>query len=421
MRFGLEFATLLGVLTLVAFGCGQTAPQSEPIRPVRAMKVGDVSGFTGREWPGRAAAAEEVDRSFRISGPLVALLVNVGDTVEEGELLAKIDPRDFDVDLRSADANLTRAKENLAAMEQARPEELAQLEAGVKAAQAAATRAGSEAARGKELADQGIISQEEHDEQRQELDRTEAELRQAQQALRIGQLGARPEDIRAKEAEIAALEAAIEMASNRLADTDLKAPFAGTVAATYVENYQMVRAHEPILRLLDTRRIEMTIDLPESLISLVPYVEEVECRFDAIGGEPIPARVKEVGTEASRTTRTYPVTLIMDQPPGSPILPGMAGVATGRGELPDSLAETGLEVPGSAVLLGDDGGEFVWLIDEKTGLVSRRQVHTEGLTPRGIRITGVELGEWIATAGLHTLVEGQKVRILNDPAKESSP
>ena len=136
--------------------------------------------------------------------------------------------------------------------------------------------------------------------------------------------GARPEDLEAKRAEIKALEAAVANAKNQLDYAVLKAPFDGKVAARYVDNFQTVQAKQPIVRLLDVSKIEVTIQVPESLISLVPRVKKARCRFDALPGKEFVGQVTKIGSEASQTTRTYPVTVAVDQPEDAQILPGMA-------------------------------------------------------------------------------------------------
>ena len=171
------------------------------------------------------------------------------------------------------------------------------------------------------------------------------------------------------------------------------------------------------MRIVDDSRVEMVISIPESLISYAPHVKDIKVTFDTFPDQPIPATIKEIGTEASQTTRTYPVTLIMDQPEGFKILAGMAGRTSGTP--PDSFAGDRLEVPVSAVFSPEeDEKTYVWIIDEQSKTVSRREVSTGELTSRGISIaSGLEPGEWIATAGVHTLKEGQEVKLLTEQRK----
>ena len=110
-----------------------------------------------------------------------------------------------------------------------------------------------------------------------------------------------------------------------------------------------MREKQPIVRLVDSSRIEMVVDVPETLISYARLVGDVEVIFDPFPDLVIPAKIKEIGSKPTETTRTYPVTLIMDQPEGVVILPGMAGKASPKGPPPPEVAEAGLIVPDTAV------------------------------------------------------------------------
>jgi RND family efflux transporter MFP subunit len=316
---------------------------------VLSVVVADAAALSGRRFPGQARATQELNLAFEVPGRLIERPVEVGDRVERGQVLAELDPRDFAAALKSAEAELRRDQANFERAE------------GMLA--------------------EDVIS-------RAEYDRLEARR------------------------EIA--EANVELGAKALADSVLRAPFSGTVAATYVENYENVRAKQEIMRLLDASKIEMVIQIPERLISSAPYVRDIRVRFDPFPETVLPASIKEISNEASQTTRTYPVTLIMEPPEGVEILPGMAGQAWGRLELPEDLAESGIEVPTAAVFADDASDSeqsYVWVVDEETRSVSRRPVEIVRFSALGVLVQGVEPGERIVTAGVHSLREGQTVRI----------
>jgi RND family efflux transporter MFP subunit len=353
----------VAVLTIIFVGCRSEEPAGEePIRPVRAMRVADLEGITGRSFPGQAEATQEVDLAFRVAGPLMSRPVNLGDNIKKGDLIARIDFRDFVVSLRNVEANLERAR----ASEKRAKNDLARFEEVHRTTPGAVTE--------------------------QQLDR-------AREALAVGK------------ADVTALEASVRAANDALNDTQLKAPFDGTIVATYVENFENVREKQMIVRLLDKTRIEFTVNIPESLISLVNYVENMRVRFDAFPDIEISAEIKEIGMQASETTRTFPVTLIMDQPKGAAILPGMAGRATGKPRPPGSGKQLDIVIPVTAVFASEDKDKSnVWVIDEAARTVARREVKIGKLVSGGYVIqSGLKAGEMIATAGVHFLKEGQQV------------
>lgn len=314
------------------------------------MVVGDVERLRQDTYPGRAKATQEVNIAFEVSGQLSERPVDDGSVVKAGDVLARLDPRDFENALEASQAERDRAKAMFERVEQA--------------------------------AKTGAVSQ-------QELSDAQAVYEEA--VARVG--------IRDK----------------ALDDTVITAPFDGTVATTYVENFQNVVAKQPVLRLLDTSEIEMVVNVPEALIGLVPYVTEVEVAFSPLPDVTIPARIKEVSNEATITTRTYPVTLIMDQLEGGEIKPGMAGNATAIVQPPEDWVDQGVEVPAAAVFSPNDATpheKFVWVVDAGSGVIARRPIEVVGMNARGVLIKGVEPGEHVVIAGVSYLVEGQQVRIV---------
>jgi len=409
--------------TLILAGCGKSGSESEMIRPVYAVKVGDLNIIQGRDFPGRANARHGVDLSFRVSGPLVSLPVDVGSRVESGEIIAMIDPRDFQNALDSAQGNLGVAQAKLLAMERgARPEEIEQLKAALSQAEANYRQAEADHQRNEKLLPAHAVSQAGFDATAARRDAMAAQVTKAREDLNIGLKGAREEDIAAQRSQIKALKSVADNAKDQLAYTRLKAPFAGTVVAKYVDNFQMVQAMQPIVRLLDISKIEVTVQVPESLISLAPRVKKVVCRFDAFPDREFVGQVIKIGSEASQTTCTYPVTVTVDQPGDVQILPGMA--ATVRAEPPEGEAEAGesIIVPPGAVFTLEHGQagqqSYVWVIDEGSMTVAARPIRTGTLTHVGITVeAGLKIGECVVTAGVHSLHAGQLVRLAQEGSR----
>ena len=106
------------------------------------------------------------------------------------------------------------------------------------------------------------------------------------------------------------------------------------------------------------------------------------------------------------------VTLIMEQPEGMKILPGMAGKANGDVVLPEGEKETLIHIPATAVFSPQGEKSYVWIVDEQANTVNQREVKTRLITSAGVPVEeGLKVGEWIAVAGVHFLKEGQQVKI----------
>ena len=217
--------------------------------------------------------------------------------------------------------------------------------------------------------------------------------------------------------EVLELELGIISKVDENSYTVLYAPFDGAIVNTYVDNFESVRAGQQIVRMIDDSKVEMVVNIPEDLISLTPHVEKVYVRFDVFPDHTLEAIVKEISSEASQTTRTYPVTLIMEQPKDVKVLPGMAGKTIGVDMAATAdLAKGGLNIPVAALYtIPNSQDSYVWVIDETNSVVVQRLVAVGNLTDHGILIeSGLEAGEWIATAGVNYLRQGQQIRILQD-------
>ena len=373
-RISSKFGVLLLIVVsaLMIQGCDkEPIEKKQVIRPIKAMEVSDITQFRQRQFPGIAKATQEVDLAFRVSGPLTEFPVNIGDVVSKNDVVARIDPRDYQVQVNNARGQLDRAK------------------AKVKRAEADYNR------------EMNILSEDAGATSMAAVERKEALRDQAR-------------------ADVQSVQASLTSAKDSLSYTYLRAPFDGIVVSTYVENFEDVQAKKPIVRIVDDSKIEMIINIPESLISYVSQVTNIEVVFDPFPTVKVLAEIKEIGTEASKSTRTYPITLIMAQPKDVKILPGMAGKATGESSSTEDVQiATGIQVPLTAIFSPDDIEKtYVWIIDKESNQVTRREVTTGSLKDSGIIVTqGITAGEWIAIAGVHYLREGMDVKILDESAE----
>ena len=293
-----------------------------------------------------------------------------GQEVKQEELLARIDPKDFETNLRNVEGRL-------------------------KETQAALQLAKSEFARVKRIQDKdpGAVSAADIDRKREAVNATEGRIR--------------------------SLRAEVEDAKNKLSYTYLKAPFSGLIANRYVDNFQNIKPKQPILRLEDISSVEVLVGLPERVVSVAQAAETGEERlvkafaqFPAAPNRQFELQLKEYATRADPATQTYQVVLQMTQPEDLNILPGMTATVTltiGGGSRSEKL----VIIPAIAVLAEPSGKSFVWIVNTEELTVRKQEVKVGGISgSENIDVLeGLEGGETIAVAGILKLKEGMKVRL----------
>lgn len=423
---GKKIALAVVILVVVGYGgmefvrsrLGEKAPEPEIVRPIRTETLAPEGKAFQGIYQGTVQASQKVDLSFRVSGPLVEFPMNKGQAVKKGDLLARIDPRDFKTKLDSAESQLRQLQAKLAEMKSgARAEDLASAQASVSAAQAQYAEAESNYKRFKSLYDQGAVSQVQYEQYKTAYDVARSSLRSAQESLKKARSGARKEELQQQEAIIQAQESTVEAARSALSDTELRAPFDGVVADTFADNHQFVQAKQTILSLQNLKNIEMVAHIPDGDVVRIREKQigdlKLSATLDAMPGRVFPVTFKEFSTQADPSTQTYQATVTMSYPENVTILPGMAvtlrasGVLEGKGSKLKSL----FSVPVDAVFADQSGNSYIWLYED--GTVRKVQVKTGPYMGDRLSVTGdLETGDVVVTAGVHFLREGQKVRLM---------
>ena len=211
--------------------------------------------------------------------------------------------------------------------------------------------------------------------------------------------------------------AALTRAQKAVEDTRLIAPFSGRVASRLVENFQDVKAKQPIVRLQDVEQLEILIDIPENRAIRIREdgkdAAKVHAVFDAAPGREFPLTIKEFSTEANPETQTFEVVLAMPQPQGLLLLPGMTAMVWSEfTEIGQDAAAGNFVIPAKALYADETGKSHVWVVDTQNNTVTLRAVETGELSGTdSIRVvSGLKAGEMIAVSAVNRLREGMAIK-----------
>jgi len=344
-----------GTLVLALAGCQQETKAPEPVRPVLSMVL-EPSRSNGTIAVGVVEPRYKTNLAFRVLGRLTARPVHVGDLISEGQTVAIIDSTALELAVRSAKAELAKAE-----------------------AQLATTRATEERQRTLITSDATT---------RQMLDNSE----QARAGV---------------EASVAHAQASLTKAIEQRGYAQLKADFAGVVIAVGAEVGQVVSPGQNVVTVARPDIREAVVDIGEDF----PVPLEIGLPF-TVGLQLIPAvqvdgKIREISPQADPLTRLRRIRIALNNAPDNFRLGATVTAKLGKEQ---NLI---LRLPASAVL-AKDGANFVWVVDEPAGTVSQHKVDL-AMDQAGARVTGgLVPGARIVTAGIHSLKQGQQVRIKQD-------
>lgn len=348
------------VLTTLIFaaaltGCKEKpAPSQEVLRPVKTMQVGEAS--SSRQWvfSGTAEDALRSDLSFRVGGKIVSFPGDqIGRKFKSGEVIARLDPADYELEVRQSESNLEQIRANY-------------------------VRAKADVKRIRTLYERKVIS-------KSELDQAVA-------------------DFKSFQAQLNASAKQLDIARKRLRYTVLKAPFDGWVGGVEVNIHQNVQSGQTVVEFNAGKQMKMSISLPDTLISEVEEGEKVQVTFDALPGKVMDGVIMEVGIGTNQGA-SFPVKVYLDNS-DQLIRSGMSGNVCFANR---SVASNVFVAP-SAIVGNPDGSKHVWVVKDGS-VVKRRDVEVGPVSAKGVLIlSGLEHGDTVVTRGVHSLKDGMKVR-----------
>jgi RND family efflux transporter MFP subunit len=347
--------TLLAALVVLS-GCSPQADSAAPQpRPVRTVTVEQRAAGATVTLTGRIEAEDEVTLSFRISGRVLENDRKLGNRIEAGQVVARLESQNERNTLRAAQANLVASQGQL-------------------------TQARNHFERQDTLLKQGWTTRANHD--------------QAKQALQTA------------ESQVDAAEAQMKTAYDLVSFTELKADAPGVVTAVGPAAGEVVQAGQMILRVARRDGRDAVFDVPAQVIRTAPSDPRItvnltdDPKVSAIG------RVREIAPQADPVTRTFAVKVGLNDPP-----PAMRLGATVTGRMEGDSVPV-IEIPATA-LTKANSQPAVWIVDPSNRTVSIRNVDVLRYDPARVAVSGgLTTGDVIVTAGVQALHPGQKVRLL---------
>ncbi|KPF45791.1 efflux RND transporter periplasmic adaptor subunit [Rhizobium sp. G187] len=350
---------LLAVLTLSACTEEQAeAPTETPSRPVKVVEVAPAAKARELRYSGIVKARSEAATGFRVAGKITERLVDIGDRVVAGEVLARLDVADYVLQLKSAEANLASAERQVetAAFAKARAEALF----------------------------------------RQQVS-TKAQLEQAE--LSFNQAVANRDSARSS----------LEQAQNQVGYGELKADRPGIVTAINADAGQVVPAGNPVVTLAADGEKEVLIAVPENEILAFSVGKKVDVGLWSKEGLKLEGTVREVAGSADPASRTFSVRISVSDNPD--ILLGMTARVVAQASAEKEL----FELPLSALARDAENAPIVWAVERDGQTVHSRRVTLETFSEAGVQISqGVSAGDIVIVAGTQFMREDLKVALEGD-------
>lgn len=359
----------MAFLLLALSGCGADAPPPDRPRTVMVAHPAPATG-TAEAFAGEVRAREESPLSFRVAGNLSRRLVDAGDHVAAGQLLATLDPADQQLQADAARADLAAAEAELA-------------------------RVRGDHARYAALAKDRLVS-------RSTMDAQDAALTAAQGQAR-------------------AARAQAGVAGNQAGYTELRAPRAGVIASRSAEAGQVVAAGQAVFTLAADGGREVVIAIPENRFREVAVGDPAVVEPWSAAGTRLPGRIREIAPAADPQTRTHAARVALRGDAATRVDLGQSARVYLQ---PRDGAAPAFAVPLSAVQRGEGGTASVWVVGPGDTLQARA-VTTGAYGPETVPVRGgLQAGDWLVLAGGHLLRDGQKVAAVdrdNRPVTVAAP
>ncbi len=365
----LTFLSLFFVTTIALTGCKEPEATASPvIHSVKFEEVGATSGSRIRQISGVLESSNRSELSFQVSGQVEEVLVNLGDRVTQGQVLASLSTKDYQLTLSSRQAKLRNARANLSEKQE-------------------------DYNRKNSLLKKGFTSATVVDQARTALAAARTDVDVARSDLRNAELD--------------------------MSRTTLKSPFDGKISSREVEPFTEIKAGQTLFELQGENSLKARVLVPETLIREVSYGQPVDVEFPTLPDTVQKGVVSEVGFQVS-TGNAYPVRIDLLEN-NDQLLPGMTAKVSflfgdAQSEQPVYL------IPLSAIDIrsassdkaktADNEPIPIFVFNPETSTAERRMVKTRDIRRNKLEVVeGLKAGEKVIIAGVAFLQDGQKVQL----------
>jgi len=404
-------AAVAGLSLLAVCGCsnsGASSAHATSSRPVPAHIYTVAEETTRRriQAVGSLYPLEESTLSAQVEGRVSQVLVDVGDTVREGEPLILLDERElqFEVERQQGLVRQVRAQLGIGPKDPPPPD--ARKLASVQKAEADLFDAQRKYGRAQAMLKDDLISQQQFDEVASRFQSTQATYDLAMQ------------EVERLKALLISNEASEHLAEKKLADATVRAPYPGSVKSRDVHPGEYLKVQGPVMVLVRTDRVRARLAVPERWAGWVKDGAMVDLHVEAFPGASFQGKVTRINPAVAQDSRTFEAEALIDNRDGR-LKPGFFVQAS----LPSEKEERALFVPEAAVHYRY-GVYKVFVVN--AGRVSERQIRPAGQTEdqRGRRFEvaeGLKPGERVAAAVSGELRDGDLVQESPNGSSPATP
>ena len=359
----------LGMSILFSMAACREAPPPPPerIRAIKTITVSEQASGKIRQFSGVVEAADSSSIGFEVSGNVREMRVDVGDRITKGQVLAVLDKRTYNLNVQAAEAEVGRAKVQLA-------------------------------------------------DKRNDLDRFQRINKQDPGAVSQAALDNSQAAVDGALKQVQFTKSGLKLAQRDLNKTVLRAPFDGVIANRYIDAFNEVARGQKCFDTYELTGMEVAISIPEDAIDDIQMDQKGEIQFSVFADRTYHGKVTEISKVAGNAN-AFPIKLTIEDP-DQRIRPGMTARVTLLLSGDDQKAA--YLVPLSAMAQrGDATKGFVFIYDPQTSTVKKTQIESGSVRGNdAVIFGGVKDGDIVAVAGVSFLEDGQKVKLMEQPAEK---